>query len=63
MARGQSPVLSVVALAASASQGSSSVYAGGAMEAADVAATFAAVKQKLNRDTLQRLISEQHSSR
>jgi hypothetical protein len=41
----------------------SSVYAGSAMEAADVVATFAAVKQKLNRDTLQRLISEQHSSR
>ena len=49
MARGQSPALSVVALAASASQASSSVSAGSAMEAVDAAATFAAVKQKLNR--------------
>jgi hypothetical protein len=49
MARGQSPALSVVALAAAASLGSSLVSAGSAMEAANVAATFAAVKQKLNR--------------
>jgi hypothetical protein len=48
MARGQSPALSVVALAAGASLGLSSVSAASAMEAADVAATFAAVKQKLN---------------
>jgi hypothetical protein len=40
--------LSVVALAAGASLGPSSVSAGRAMEAANVAATFAAVKQKLN---------------
>jgi hypothetical protein len=49
MARGQSSALSVVALAADASLGSSSVSARGAMEAADVAAMFAAVQQKLNR--------------
>jgi hypothetical protein len=33
------------------------------MEAADVAATFAAVKQKLKPDRLQRLTSEQHTNR
>jgi hypothetical protein len=40
--------MSVVALAAGASEASSSVSAGSAMEAANVAATFAAVQQKLN---------------
>jgi hypothetical protein len=49
MAKGQSPAPPVVALAAGASQASSSVSAGSAMEAVDAAATFAVVKQKLNR--------------
>jgi hypothetical protein len=49
MAGGQSPALSVAVLAAGASQASSSVSANSAMEAADVAATFAVVQQKLNR--------------
>ena len=48
MARGPFHALSVVALAAGASRASSSVSAGSAMEAADVAATSAAVRQKLN---------------
>src|SRR5262249_40257004 len=48
MARGQLPALSVMALAAGASPGSWSVFAGNAMEAANVAATFAAVQQKLS---------------
>jgi hypothetical protein len=48
VASGPFHALSVVALAASASQGSWSVSAGNAMEAANVAATFAAVQQKLN---------------
>jgi hypothetical protein len=49
MARGQSPALSVAVLAAGAPQASSSVSANSAMEAADVAATFAVAQQKLNR--------------
>jgi len=49
MARGPFHAPPVVALAASASQASSSVSADSAMEAVDPAATFAAAKQKLNR--------------
>jgi hypothetical protein len=49
MARGLFYALPVVVLAASASQASSSVSAGSATEAVDAAATFAVVKQKLNR--------------
>ena len=49
MARGRSPAPSVVALAADASLVSSSVSARSAMEAADLAAMFAAVQQKLSR--------------
>jgi len=49
MVKGQLHALPVVALAASASQASSSVSAGSAMEAVNVAATFAAAQQKLNR--------------
>jgi hypothetical protein len=41
-----------MALAGGASQASSSVSAGNAMEAANVAATFAAVQQKLNQTHL-----------
>jgi hypothetical protein len=48
MARGQLPALSVVALAGGPSRASSSVYAGSAMEAANIAAIFAAMQQKLN---------------
>ena len=48
MARGQLSALSVMALAEGASPGSWSVSAGNAMEAANVAATFAAVQQKLS---------------
>src|SRR6516162_1378242 len=48
MARGPLHAPPVVALGASASQASSSVSAGSVMEAVDAAATFAAVKQKLN---------------
>ena len=48
MASGQSPALSVVAPAADASLGSSSASVRSAMEAANVAATFAVVRQKLN---------------
>jgi hypothetical protein len=48
MVRGQLPALSVVALAVGPSQASSSVSAGSAMEAVNVAVMFAAVRQKLN---------------
>jgi hypothetical protein len=47
MAKGQLHVLPVVAWAASPSQASSSVSAGTAMEAANVAVMFVAVQQKL----------------
>ena len=60
MARGQSLAPSVVALAADASLVSSSVSARSAMEAADVAAMFAAVQQKLSRTHSND--SEQHSA-
>jgi hypothetical protein len=49
IARLKSQGKETVVLAASASQASSSVSVGSAMEAANVAATFAGVKQKLNR--------------
>ena len=49
MARGPFHALPVVALAAGASQVSSSVSASNAMEAADVAVMSAAVQRKLNR--------------
>ena len=49
MAKGQLHVLPVVAWAASPSQASSSVSAGTAMEAANVAVMFVAVQQKLSR--------------
>ena len=48
MVKGQLHALPVVALAAGPTQASSSVFAGTAMEAANVAVTFAAVQQKLN---------------
>ena len=48
MARGPFHVLPAVALAVGPSQASSSVSADSAMEAANVAVTFAAVQQKLN---------------
>ena len=49
MAKGQLHVLPVVAWAASPSQASSSVSAGTATEAANVAVMFAAVQRKLNQ--------------
>ena len=48
MARGPFHVLPAVALVAGASRVSLSVSADSAMEAANVAVTFAAVQQKLN---------------
>jgi hypothetical protein len=49
MARGPVHALPVAALAVGHSQASSSVSASITMEAVDVAATFAAAQQKLNR--------------
>jgi len=49
MARGQSPARRVAVWAAGHFQASSSASAHNAMEAVDVAATFAAVQQKLIR--------------